>query len=66
MYQPVARRGRLGGDGRSLTAAALDAEMRGWVQAAAQEHLLVEEALRAVHATLKQDNLLRSPVEGVY
>ncbi len=66
LYGPVAGRGRMGGGGRSLAAASLDAEARAWVQAAIQEQLLVEDALHAVHMALRQDNLQRSALEGEY
>ncbi|MDW8318512.1 MAG: RAMP superfamily CRISPR-associated protein [Anaerolineae bacterium] len=62
----VAQTGRLGGSGVRVSGAELERRLREWCQRAGTERLLVADALQAVAAVLRPENLDRPPVEGAY
>ena len=66
LYGPVRARGRMGGGAEVLDGEALDERVGGWVRDATTVGLLIEDALRQVHDALREANLERAPLEGVY
>ena len=66
VYGEIKRSGRLGGQPLPYNGDSLAAQVKEWVQAATDAHLLNEAALQVVADVLHLRNLKRSPVEGVY